>query len=256
MPASRPKTGHRRAHPASTQDTLDQTENSLTGVHVNATNISLFIGLSETVKEARSLISVLQCPLHYPMRPPRVRLLNTEDGRLNPNFFESGKPCVVVLSIPDSSTRSLAQSIKCVLVAINSLGDSVSADGANVVPHFLVLIYDVRCTTAVRGNATEKCYASAKRATSFERNLYIYVTSCQYDQFLDDKIEFLVAPLMDATVDRKDTDDAMEFPPAEDITKWPQHRARNSEMNNLPDCVIEYRNTVDFMLEGASSQCW
>ncbi|KAL1452314.1 hypothetical protein MTO96_043848, partial [Rhipicephalus appendiculatus] len=67
-------------------------------------------------------VCIEPCPRDYPMRPPRVRLMNPpEDGILNPNLHGSGKVCLDILGTTDTSTWGPAHSIKSVLVAIQSL---------------------------------------------------------------------------------------------------------------------------------------
>ncbi|KAL1435245.1 hypothetical protein MTO96_011167 [Rhipicephalus appendiculatus] len=106
-------------------DMLDLFENQLPGVCIQPMDISRFhvcmVGPSGTPHEGGCLYFLLQCPRDYPTRPPRVRLLNPDDGSCSPNLRESGKVCLDILGTTDASTWSPAHSIKSVLVAIQSL---------------------------------------------------------------------------------------------------------------------------------------
>ncbi|KAH7935964.1 hypothetical protein HPB52_015836 [Rhipicephalus sanguineus] len=63
------------------------------------------------------------CPKDYPMRPPRVRLMNTDDGSVsfNPNLYKSGRVCLDILGTSDTLAWSPAHSISSVVVSIQSL---------------------------------------------------------------------------------------------------------------------------------------
>ncbi|KAL1435236.1 hypothetical protein MTO96_011158 [Rhipicephalus appendiculatus] len=57
------------------------------------------------------------------MRPPRVRLMNTDDQTVsfNPNLYDSGMVCLDILGTSDTFSWSPAFSISSVLVSIQSL---------------------------------------------------------------------------------------------------------------------------------------
>ncbi|KAL1452313.1 hypothetical protein MTO96_043847 [Rhipicephalus appendiculatus] len=94
-------------------------------VRIEAVDISRFhvlmVGPSGTRYEGGCLHVLLQCPQDYPTQPPRVRLLNPDDGTLYPNLHDCGKVCLESLGTTDTSTWSPAHSISSVLVAIQSL---------------------------------------------------------------------------------------------------------------------------------------
>ncbi|KAL1484049.1 hypothetical protein MTO96_032800 [Rhipicephalus appendiculatus] len=99
--------------------------NPLPGVCIEPVDISRFhalmVGPSGTLYEGAYFYFLLQCPRDYPMRPPRVRLMNPDVGSFHPNLHESGKVCLDILGTTDTFTWSPAHSISSVLVAIQSL---------------------------------------------------------------------------------------------------------------------------------------
>lgn len=59
----------------------------------------LIIGPSDTPYDGGLFYFILKCPTDYPMRPPKMKLMTTDGGRVrfNPNFYSCGKICVSIL---------------------------------------------------------------------------------------------------------------------------------------------------------------
>ncbi|KAL1423448.1 hypothetical protein MTO96_021060 [Rhipicephalus appendiculatus] len=68
-------------------------ENDLSKVH------AVVVGPSRTPYEGGFFHFFMKCPSSYPMQPPYVRLVNTDDGRVrfNPNFYAFGELCLSIL---------------------------------------------------------------------------------------------------------------------------------------------------------------
>ncbi|KAL3194062.1 hypothetical protein MRX96_001967 [Rhipicephalus microplus] len=100
-------------------------ENPLPGVHIYPLDIIRFQVWMEapsgTPHQGGIFEFLLQCPRDHPMRPPRVRLTNPDDGAINPNLRRSGKVCLDILGTTDTSTWSPTQGISSVLLATQSL---------------------------------------------------------------------------------------------------------------------------------------
>ncbi|KAH7936238.1 ubiquitin-conjugating enzyme E2 Z [Rhipicephalus sanguineus] len=108
-------------------DLRDLFTNPLTGVYIETVTVGRFhvvvVGPSGTPYEGGFFHFLMQCPKDYPMRPPRVRLMNTDDGSVsfNPNLYKSGKVCLDILGTSDTLAWSPAHSISSVVVSIQSL---------------------------------------------------------------------------------------------------------------------------------------
>jgi len=90
----------------------------------NATTVhALIIGPYDTPYEGGFFYFVLRMPPDYPIKPPRVRLMTTGDGkvRFNPNLYRDGKVCLSILGTWSGPSWSPAQSLTSVLVSIQSL---------------------------------------------------------------------------------------------------------------------------------------
>ncbi|KAH7962984.1 hypothetical protein HPB52_019034 [Rhipicephalus sanguineus] len=96
-------------------------EGDITRIH------ALVVGPPDTLYDGGFFHYLIQCPPDYPIRPPRVRLMNTDGGRVrfHPNLFESGQVCLNILGTSDWSgvpvEWSPAMSIASVLVSLQSL---------------------------------------------------------------------------------------------------------------------------------------
>ncbi|XP_037275820.1 ubiquitin-conjugating enzyme E2 Z [Rhipicephalus microplus] len=96
-------------------------ENDITRIH------ALVMGPMNTPYEGGFFHFFIQCPPDFPIKPPRVRLLNTDGGRLNfhPNLYESGQVCLNILGTSDWSGVPVewcpAMTLASVLVSIQSL---------------------------------------------------------------------------------------------------------------------------------------
>ncbi|KAH6934644.1 hypothetical protein HPB50_026261 [Hyalomma asiaticum] len=91
---------------------------NVTKIHV------LILGPVGTPYEGGFFHFVLQCPPDYPSRPPLVRLMTTDSGRVrfNPSIYENGKVCMAVLGTDTTeSTWTRNHSIGDVVAAIRGL---------------------------------------------------------------------------------------------------------------------------------------
>ncbi|XP_037529431.1 ubiquitin-conjugating enzyme E2 Z [Rhipicephalus sanguineus] len=108
-------------------DLQDLFTNPLTGVYIETVTVGRFhvvvVGPSGTPYEGGFFHFLMQCPKDYPMRPPRVRLMNTDDGSVSfsPNLYKSGRVCLDILGTSGTLAWSPAHSISSVVVSIQSL---------------------------------------------------------------------------------------------------------------------------------------
>ncbi|KAH8034864.1 hypothetical protein HPB51_003151 [Rhipicephalus microplus] len=65
----------------------------------------------------------VKCPSSYPMQPPYVRLVNTDDGsvRFSPNFYAFGELCLSILGAWSVPAWSPVHTIGTVLLSIQSI---------------------------------------------------------------------------------------------------------------------------------------
>ncbi|KAH7956993.1 ubiquitin-conjugating enzyme E2 Z [Rhipicephalus sanguineus] len=111
------------------RDIMDLLSDPPPGVYIapaehNITLIdALVLGPADTPYEGGFFHFLLQCPPDYPIKPPRVRLMNTGSGRVrfNPNLYECGKVCLSILGTWTGPAWSPAQCISSVLISIQSL---------------------------------------------------------------------------------------------------------------------------------------
>ncbi|KAH9366619.1 hypothetical protein HPB48_016208 [Haemaphysalis longicornis] len=74
-------------------------------IHVRSSSLhllqinGLLVGSFDTPYEGGFFHVILKCPPDYPLAPPRVRFLTTDQGRVqfNPHFFPSGNICLSIL---------------------------------------------------------------------------------------------------------------------------------------------------------------
>lgn len=92
-------------------------EKNLTLMH------AIVLGPAGTPYEGGFFHFLLQCPPDYPIKPPRVRFMTTDAGRVrfNPNLYECGKVCLSILGTWSGPAWSPAQCIASVLISIQSL---------------------------------------------------------------------------------------------------------------------------------------
>ncbi|XP_075528834.1 ubiquitin-conjugating enzyme E2 Z-like [Dermacentor variabilis] len=92
-------------------------ENDLTKFH------AIVVGPSDTPYEDGFFQFFMKCPRNYPMKPPLVRLMTTDAGRVrfNPNLYACGKVCLSILGTWPGPSWSPAQSLSSVLISIQSL---------------------------------------------------------------------------------------------------------------------------------------
>ncbi|KAL1426800.1 hypothetical protein MTO96_018024 [Rhipicephalus appendiculatus] len=88
-------------------------ENDIAEIH------ALVMGPSGTPYEDGFFEFHIRCPAEYPLKPPTVRFLTTDSGRVrfNPNLYKCGSICLNILG----SGWSPAQGIESLLVSIQSL---------------------------------------------------------------------------------------------------------------------------------------
>ncbi|KAH6932341.1 hypothetical protein HPB50_004864 [Hyalomma asiaticum] len=92
-------------------------EHKITVIH------AIVVGPEDTPYEGGFFHFLIQCPPEYPIKPPRVRLMTTDAGRVrfNPNLYACGKVCLSILGTWSGPAWSAAQSIASVLISIQSL---------------------------------------------------------------------------------------------------------------------------------------
>ncbi|KAL1421064.1 hypothetical protein MTO96_023492 [Rhipicephalus appendiculatus] len=92
-------------------------EEDMTRVH------ALIVGPPGTPYEGGFFQFFMKFPPDYPIRPPRVRMVTTDAGRVsfNPNLYANGKVCLGILGTWEGPEWSPAQDIESVLVSIQSL---------------------------------------------------------------------------------------------------------------------------------------
>ncbi|KAH6932316.1 hypothetical protein HPB50_004839 [Hyalomma asiaticum] len=92
-------------------------ENNVAEIH------ALVLGPADTPYEGGFFHFLVQCPAQYPIKPPSVRLMNTDGGRVrfNPNLYECGMVCLSILGTWDGPAWSPAQCLSSVLISIQSL---------------------------------------------------------------------------------------------------------------------------------------
>ncbi|KAG8191374.1 hypothetical protein JTE90_006118 [Oedothorax gibbosus] len=84
---------------------------------------ALLTGLLDTPYEGGFFYLLMRCPPDYPIRPPRVKVMTTGEGRVrfNPNLYKNGKVCLSILGTWSGPCWSPAQSLSSVLISIQSL---------------------------------------------------------------------------------------------------------------------------------------
>ncbi|KAH6927044.1 hypothetical protein HPB50_025359 [Hyalomma asiaticum] len=110
-------------------DIMDLLMDPLPGVHVvpvdNKTGRihALVVGPADTPYEGGFFHFLLQCPKEYPFKPPRVRLMNTDGGRVrfNPKLYATGMVRLDILDTFPGLPWNPAMRLKDVLVSIRSL---------------------------------------------------------------------------------------------------------------------------------------
>ncbi|KAH7979912.1 hypothetical protein HPB49_011906 [Dermacentor silvarum] len=84
---------------------------------------ALLLGPPGTPYEGGFFWFVMRCPPEYPAKPPQVRLMTTDEGRVRfgPNFNESGMICLSILSTWPGASWKPTHRIRVVLNALLSL---------------------------------------------------------------------------------------------------------------------------------------
>ena len=62
---------------------------------------ALITGPFDTPYEGGFFYFIIRCPPDYPIRPPRIKLMSTGNGkvRFNPNLYKTGKVCLSILGL-------------------------------------------------------------------------------------------------------------------------------------------------------------
>lgn len=84
---------------------------------------ALITGPFDTPYEGGFFYFLIRCPPDYPIRPPRVKLQTTGEGkvRFNPNLYKNGKVCLSIIGTWSGPAWSPAQSLSSILISIQSL---------------------------------------------------------------------------------------------------------------------------------------
>ncbi|XP_070549691.1 ubiquitin-conjugating enzyme E2 Z-like [Ptychodera flava] len=84
---------------------------------------ALITGPFDTPYEGGFFHFLIRFPPDYPIRPPRVKLITTGDGKVlfYPNLYRNGKVCLSILGTWSGPAWSPAQSLSSVLISIQSL---------------------------------------------------------------------------------------------------------------------------------------
>lgn len=111
------------------RDIADLHSEPLPGVFVapeesDVTNIhAVLVGPAKTPYQGGFFYILLKCPPDYPISPPRVRFMTTDQGRVtfHPYIYSTGKVCLSLLGTYDRSTWSPVQTLSSVLLTIQSI---------------------------------------------------------------------------------------------------------------------------------------
>ncbi|KAH7957786.1 ubiquitin-conjugating enzyme E2 Z [Rhipicephalus sanguineus] len=104
-------------------------EADITRVHV------LMLGAPGSPYEGGFFQFFVKFPSNYPLSPPRVRFLTTDEGRVrfHPHLYECGKVCLTTLGTRGGLCDwSPAQSLSSTLVSIQALVSDYVLDSANI----------------------------------------------------------------------------------------------------------------------------
>lgn len=96
---------------------VEPEENNITNVH------AVVVGPDDTPYEGGFFHFALTCLPDYPARPPLVRLMTTDSGRVrfNPNLYSSGLVSLSILGTFPGPSWSADMTLETVLVSIQSL---------------------------------------------------------------------------------------------------------------------------------------
>lgn len=83
----------------------------------------IIIGPEKTPYENGIFVFHIICDQSYPMNPPKMKIITTNDGqtRFNPNFYADGKVCVSMLGTFGELTWSPLLTIEKILYGVSSL---------------------------------------------------------------------------------------------------------------------------------------
>lgn len=163
-------------------------EEDMTRVH------ALIVGPPDTPYEGGFFQFFLKFPPDYPIRPPRVRIVTTDAGRVrfNPNLYANGKVCLSILGTWDGPAWSPAQGIESVLVSIQSLMNEepyknepgLQQERSSVVKRYSDVVQHETIRVAVCGQVEAALKESAECPSAFrEQILKTFVDA--YDKYED-----------------------------------------------------------------------
>ncbi|GAV02183.1 hypothetical protein RvY_12780 [Ramazzottius varieornatus] len=92
-------------------------EKNITKLH------ALVIGPKDTPYEGGFFLFFVRCPPDYPLRPPKVAVLTTGNGRVRfgPNLYNCGKVCLSILGTWTGPSWTAAMTMSVLLTSIRSL---------------------------------------------------------------------------------------------------------------------------------------
>ncbi|KAH6932685.1 hypothetical protein HPB50_008730 [Hyalomma asiaticum] len=92
-------------------------ESDVTKIH------AVLVGPAKTPYQGGFFYILLKCPPDYPISPPRVRFMTTDQGRVtfHPYIYSTGKVCLSLLGTYDGSAWSPAHTLGTVLLSMQSI---------------------------------------------------------------------------------------------------------------------------------------
>lgn len=124
-------------------------EEDITTIH------AVVVGAAGTAYEGGFFHLLVKCTKEYPMSPPKVRFMTTDEGRVqfNPHIWPNGHICLSLLGTMDGPTWTPAYSLSSVAVSIQSmLDESVgNVDGAlDALEHIILGFWNPGAAKAMR----------------------------------------------------------------------------------------------------------
>ena len=84
---------------------------------------ALIVGPRDTPYEGGFFYFVFTYPENYPLQPPHVKFMTTDNGkvRFNPNLYQCGKVCLSILGTWNGPSWTSAMTTKGILISIQSI---------------------------------------------------------------------------------------------------------------------------------------